>query len=80
MSFTRVVYRRLRGEAWPEVVPMYKLRQCPECFALVLKWEGQEGHEAWHEGNDDDEEAPEADGYVVGAGELPAEMRGGDDL
>ena len=80
MSFTRVVYRRLKGEAWPVVVPMYKLRQCPECFALVLGWDGQEGHEIWHQGGDEDydDDAP-IDGYIIGNGQLPAEARLGDD-
>lgn len=78
MSFTRVIYRRLKGEAWPVVVPMYKLRQCPECGALVLHWDGQELHEAWHEGDGaqlEDDEVPELGGYVIGNGPLPAETR-----
>lgn len=78
MSFTRVIIQRLRGHAWPVVVPMYKLRQCPECGALVLGWDGQNIHEAWHEGGDEEEyEEEEVDGYVIGAGELPEELRGG---
>ena len=80
MTFTRVVYRRLKGEAWPVVVPMYKLRQCPECFALVLGWDGQEGHEVWHQGGDEEfgeDDDPVLDGYIIGNGELPAETRMG---
>lgn len=82
MSFTRIVYRRIRGEAWPVVVPMYKLRQCPECFALVLGWEGQEGHEAFDHGYSEDlsdDDAPPLGGYVIGNGELPPETRGESD-
>ena len=82
MSFTRVIWRRLKGEAWPVVVPMYKLRQCPECCALVLGWDGQDGHEAWHQGGDEDfrdDEDPPLSGYVIGNGELPAETRMGED-
>ena len=79
MGYTRVIYRYLTGQSWPVVVPMYKLRQCPDCFALVLGWEGQEGHEAWHGDPGEDDEPPPIDGYVIGNGELPPETRMGDD-
>jgi hypothetical protein len=38
-------FRVLRREAWPVVVPMYRLRECPDCGALVLGKTGQRRHE-----------------------------------
>ena len=38
-------FRVLHRGAWPVVVPMYRLRQCPDCGALVLGKQGQRLHE-----------------------------------
>jgi len=44
MTFFRVLRRK-----WPVVVPMYQLRQCPHCAALVKGPHGQRTHDLWHE-------------------------------
>lgn len=72
MSYFKVVFRR---DKWPVVVPMYQLRQCPECAALVRGAEGQKGHQEWHDWDGADETEPALDGYVIGSGPLPESLR-----
>ena len=67
MSFHRVLFRH----KWPVVVPMYQLRECPECFALVCKSAGQRGHEEWHELARSELEDRPLTGYVVGMDATP---------
>ena len=71
---------------WPVVIGLYDARQCPQCGATVLSDPGQRVHQAWHDRLDEDldtalglepESAPEPGGYVIGAGPLPASVRGG---
>lgn len=64
---------------WPVVLPLYDVRECPDCGALVRGDKGQRLHfAAMHEEIDYEEEAGPLDGYVIGNGPLPAELTGGE--
>ena len=69
----RVLHRR-----WDVVVPMYQLRQCPDCAALVRGPQGQRTHEQWHEAvvSELEEETRQAwpeDGWINAAGDEDGE-------
>jgi len=74
---------KLLRRGWPVIIPLYDVRECPECCALVSGKPAQRLHEQWHRELDEAlgevEEAPEVGGYVIGNGPLPASVRGGVD-
>lgn len=68
---------RSRRERWPQVIPIYDGRQCPECGAVVISWSGQWQHQSFHdELSGAPEETPVPDGYVVGGAMAPADVPG----
>lgn len=75
VSAMRVILRglRLRRGKWPVAIPLYDIRACPDCAALVWGWPGQWQHAEWHAGPEEELE-PEVDGYVVGQGMAPADV------
>jgi hypothetical protein len=60
---------------------MHDLRVCPDCGHLVTRFDmrAAEGHHRDIDERFGIEEDPEieADGYIIGAGPLPASVRGG---
>lgn len=55
-------------------MPLYDFRECPFCMALVRGDDGQRVHyQELHEVRNDD---TLVDGYVIGNGDLPADMMG----
>lgn len=67
-----------RGK-WPVAIPLYDVRECPECRGLVRGWPGQWGHSEYHAEQEPElAEEPELDGYVVGQGMAPADVMMGE--
>jgi hypothetical protein len=64
---------------WPRIPGVYDIRECPECAALVYADAGQRGHQAHHDRDEEPEEWSDPGGYIIGNGELPASVRGGED-
>jgi len=74
---------KLFRRGWPIIIPLYDVRECPECCNLVSGRVAQRLHEEWHRELDralgEVEELPEPGGYCIpdSKGNLPIEVIGG---
>ena len=75
MPRIRVRGVRLKRNKWPVAIPLYDVRECPDCGGLVWGWPGQWRHAQYHADQEPEpDEGPELDGYVVGQGMAPADV------